>query len=73
MVRVIGWGGRSHAPAQHAALHAERASSLPLAPCLSTDDGDWFVRLVAWLLWLKRNAQGPWRLYIDLLPRVSAC
>ncbi|EFN53459.1 hypothetical protein CHLNCDRAFT_136721 [Chlorella variabilis] len=33
------------------------------------DEGDWFVRLAAWLLWLRRNAQGPWRLYIDLLPR----
>lgn len=30
------------------------------------------MRLVAWLLWLRRNAAGPWRLYIDLLPRVGA-
>lgn len=36
-----------------------------------TDEGDWFLRLAAYLLHLKRAAQGPWRLYIDLLPRVG--
>ncbi|KAL4459118.1 hypothetical protein ABPG75_013983 [Micractinium tetrahymenae] len=35
------------------------------------DEGDWFVRLAAWLLWLKRNAAGPWRLYVDILPKES--
>lgn len=43
---------------------------LPLS--CSADEGDWFLRLAAWLLWLKRNAQGPWRLYVDLLPKVGA-
>ncbi|PRW59741.1 acyl-coenzyme A oxidase peroxisomal isoform B [Chlorella sorokiniana] len=45
----------------------------PLPPLLQryllADEGDWFLRLAVWLLWLKRNAQGPWRLYIDLLPK----
>lgn len=54
-------------------------SMLPGAPAFkpicavlaSADEGDWFLRLAAWLLWLKRNARGPWRLYIDLLPKVG--
>lgn len=37
---------------------------------LLSDEGDWFVRLAAWLLWLKQNATGPWRLYVDMLPKV---
>ena len=42
------------------------------APSPSAEEGDWFVRLAAWLLWLRQNAQGPWRLYVDILPQVRA-
>lgn len=38
---------------------------------LLSDEGDYFVRLAALLLWLRRNAQGPWRLYVDMLPKVG--
>jgi hypothetical protein len=61
-----------------ALLSAERVSLWPLCcnrspgrTCPAADEGDWFVRLVAWLLWLRGNARGPWRLYVDLLPKVG--
>ena len=39
---------------------------------LLAEEGDWFLRLSAWLLWLRRNATGPWRVYVDLLPKARA-
>lgn len=55
-----------------AGIPAAQPPPISLLCCPCAEDGDWFLRLAAWLLWLKRNAQGPWRLYIDLLPKVGA-
>jgi hypothetical protein len=36
---------------------------------LAAGRGDWFKRLVCWLLWLSRHGSGIWPLYMQLLPR----
>lgn len=43
-----------------------------LHPHPAADQGDWFTRLVAYLLWVKKNAQGPWPMYINMLPKVRS-
>eukprot|EP00878_Enallax_costatus_P035849 GHUV01040088.1.p1 GENE.GHUV01040088.1~~GHUV01040088.1.p1 ORF type:complete len:486 (+),score=115.66 GHUV01040088.1:144-1601(+) len=50
-------------------LHSE----LPpiLASYLLSRRGDWFKRLVAWLLWLKRHGHGVWQMYMQLMPTES--
>ncbi|WIA28837.1 hypothetical protein OEZ86_011364 [Tetradesmus obliquus] len=40
-----------------------------LAAYLMSSRGDWFKRLVCWLLWLSRHGSGIWPLYMQLLPR----
>lgn len=64
------WGSWHRSSCVADCRHKRPSSPLPALPL--ADEGDWFLRLAAWLLWLKRNAQGPWRLYIDLLPKVGA-
>ena len=51
-----------------AAPRLPRLYSLP-PPSLS-GKADWFVRLVAWLLWLKQRGAGVWAMYVQLLPQV---